>query len=123
MFFRSILNFLNKLLIILIFITLINTILLANEELKVIKVFPPKCTVLKDNNILLCPRIMEIELEFDNTEKQLVSCILLSEEEEILAYGENYITPPGGKMYLTIRQMRRKIHEMKLIASAKCTLK
>ena len=50
--------------------------------------------------------------------KKLINCILLSEESEILAFGENYIYPPLGKIYLTIKQNRRKIHEMKLIASA-----
>ena len=53
--------------------------------------------------------------------KQLISCILLSEEDEILAFGENILSYPGGKIYLTIREMRRKINEMKLIASSKCT--
>ena len=44
------------------------------------------------------------------------------EEEEILAFGENYIPYPGGKIYLTIREMRRKINEMKLIATSKCEI-
>ena len=37
-----------------------------------------------------------------------------------LKYGENYINPPMGKVYLTIREARRKINEMKLIATAEC---
>ena len=45
---------------------------------------------------------------------------VFSEEEEVLAFGENYINPPKGKIYLTIREARRKINEMKLIATAKC---
>jgi len=67
---------------------------------------------------------MEIEIKINNKNKnkQLVSCILLSEEDEILAFGENLLSYPGGKIYLTIREMRRKINEMKLIASSKCTI-
>ena len=93
----------------------------ANQDIIVKYIHPPKCTMLKDSKVLLCPRIMEIDLEIKNSiNKKLINCILISEEEEILAFGENYISPPGGKIYLTIRKMRRKIHEMKLIASAKC---
>ena len=96
----------------------------ANNEVEVVKVYPPKCTILLDSNTLLCPRIMEIEVKITgNKNKNLISCILLSEEEEILAFGENYIDSPGGKIFLTIREMRRKINEMKLIATSKCSIK
>ena len=95
----------------------------AIDEIEVIKIFPPKCTILKDSKTLLCPRIMEIEIKINNNKnQQLISCILLSEEDEILAFGENILSHPGGKIYLTIREMRRKINEMKLIASSKCTI-
>tara|TARA_B100000686_G_scaffold136347_1_gene143603 strand:- start:11977 stop:12357 length:381 start_codon:yes stop_codon:yes gene_type:complete len=95
----------------------------SSDQIEVIKIFPPKCTILKDSKTLLCPRIMEIEIRLNNNKKnQLISCILLSEEEEILAFGENILSYPGGRIYLTIREMRRKINEMKLIASSKCTL-
>ena len=87
----------------------------SDENIIVEHIYPPKCTMLEDSKVLLCPRVMEVD-----TEKQLINCILLSEESEILAFGENYIYPPLGKIYLTIKQNRRKIHEMKLIASAKC---
>jgi len=79
--------------------------------------------MLKDSKVLLCPRIMEVDVEIkynNNNNKKLINCILLSEEGEILAYGENFIIPPIGRIYLTIKQNRRKIHEMKLIASSKC---
>ena len=93
----------------------------AERDIIIKHLHPPKCTILKDSKVLLCPRIMEIEVGIDkNDNKQLINCLLFSEEEEILAYGENYVSPPGGKIYLTIRQARRKIHEMKLIASVKC---
>ena len=64
---------------------------------------------------------MEIDVQIENQKyKKLVNCIVFSEEEEVLAYGENYIYPPMGKVYLTIREARRKINEMKLIATAEC---
>mgnify|MGYP001211127726 CR=1 FL=1 len=95
----------------------------SSDQIEVIKIFPPKCTILKDSKTLLCPRIMEIEIKINNNKnQQLISCILLSEEDEILAFGENILSHPGGKIYLTIREMRRKINEMKLIASSKCTI-
>lgn len=91
------------------------------ENIVVKHIYPPKCTMLEDSKTLLCPRIMELAIEIKHeTKKKLINCLLLSEEGEILAFGENYITPPSGKIYLTIRQNRRKLHEMKLIASAKC---
>ena len=93
----------------------------AEQDILIKHIYPPKCTILKESKVLLCPRIMEVDLEIKNSiNKKLINCILISEEEEILAFGENYISPPGGKIYLTIRKMRRKIHEMKLIASVKC---
>ena len=96
----------------------------ANQDIIVTYIHPPKCTMLKDSKVLLCPRIMEVDVEIkynnSNNNKKLINCILLSEEGEILAYGENFIIPPIGRIYLTIKQNRRKIHEMKLIASSKC---
>ena len=77
--------------------------------------------MLKEKNGLLCPRIIEVEVAISgNLNKHLVRCTLFSEEEEVLAFGENYINPPMGKIYLTIREARRKINEMKLIATAEC---
>jgi hypothetical protein len=100
------------------------TNLKANQDIIVTYIYPPKCTMLKDSKVLLCPRIMEVDVEIkynnSNNNKKLINCILLSEEGEILAYGENFIIPPKGRIYLTIKQNRRKIHEMKLIASSKC---
>lgn len=128
MFIRSILIYkflLIKSIIFTCFISLIfSKNIYANDNLKVVKIFPPKCTILKDSNTLLCPRIMEIQVNIlkNNKQSYLISCILLSEEEEILAFGENYIPYPGGKIYLTIREMRRKINEMKLIATSKCEI-
>jgi len=93
----------------------------SDENIIVEHIYPPKCTMLEDSRVLLCPRVMEVDIKIKyDTEKKLINCILLSEESEILAFGENYIYPPLGKIYLTIKQNRRKIHEMKLIASAKC---
>jgi hypothetical protein len=64
---------------------------------------------------------MEIDVKIGNHKsKKLVNCIVFSEEEEVLAFGENYVYPPIGKVYLTIREARRKINEMKLIATAQC---
>ena len=100
------------------------TNLKASQDIIVTYIHPPKCTMLKDSKVLLCPRIMEVDVEIknnnNNKNKKLINCILLSEEGEILAYGENFIIPPIGRIYLTIKQNRRKIHEMKLIASSKC---
>ena len=113
MFFRS-------LLISLYFILNINQIY-AESNIIIEKLYPPKCSILKESNVLLCPRIMEIDVQIENHEfKKLVNCIVFSEEEEVLAFGENYIKPPIGKVYLTIREARRKINEMKLIATAEC---
>ena len=128
MLIRPLLNnliFKNKILLFFLFITLININIVNTEEnITVIKIYPPKCTVLKDSATLLCPRIMEIEVKIIKNTKTnyLISCIILSEEEEILAFGENYLSYPGGKIYLTIREMRRKINEMKLIAKSKCQI-
>jgi hypothetical protein len=107
----------------LVFITYINAINYTYAESDIIiKILrPPKCSILENSNVLLCPRIMEIDVEIgDHQSKKLVNCLLLSEEDEVLAFGENYISPPSGKIYLTIREARRKIHEMKLIATAEC---
>jgi len=123
MFIRSLLKISNINYVIIFLLNLIIAFYCkAEEEIKVVKIFPPKCTILKDSKTLLCPRIMEIEVKLNiKKNKQLISCILLSEEDEILAFGENFLSYPGGKIYLTIREMRRKINEMKLIASSKCT--
>jgi hypothetical protein len=44
---------------------------------------------LKEKNGLLCPRIIEVEVEITGEIKRhLVRCTLFSEEEEILAFGE-----------------------------------
>jgi len=113
MFFRSIL-------IVLYFITFINHAY-ANFDIVIINLYPPKCSILEESKVLLCPRIMEIDVDIGKQKyKKLVNCIVFSEEEEVLAFGENYIYPPRGKVYLTIREARRKIHEMKLIATAEC---
>ena len=113
MFFRS-------LLISLYIILNINQIY-ADSAIIIEKLYPPKCSILKESKVLLCPRIMEIVVQIENQEfKKLVNCIVFSEEEEVLAFGENYINPPMGKIYLTIREARRKINEMKLIATAEC---
>ena len=113
MFFRS-------LLISLYFILNINQIY-AESDIIIDKLYPPKCSILEESKVLLCPRIMEIYVQIEKQKsKRLVNCIVFSEEEEVLAYGENYIHPPTGKVYLTIREARRKINEMKLIATAEC---
>ena len=93
----------------------------AESDIIIEKLYPPKCSMLKESKVLLCPRIMEIYVQIKNQQyKKLVNCIVFSEEEEVLAFGENYIYPPMGKVYLTIREARRKINEMKLIATAEC---
>ena len=113
MFFRSLLIFLY-------IVSNINQIY-AESDIIIEKLFPPKCSILKESKVVLCPRIMEIDVQVQNQKyKKLVNCIVFSEEEEVLAYGENYIYPPIGKVYLTIREARRKINEMKLIATAEC---
>ena len=113
MFFRSIL-------IIILFFSMKNYTM-AESNIVINKLYPPKCSILEKSKVLLCPRIMEIDVEIgDQKIKKLVNCLVLSEEEEVLAFGENYIQPPKGKVYLTIREARRKIHEMKLIATAEC---
>ena len=113
MFFRFIL-------IILYYISSVNHTY-ANFDIAIEKLYPPKCSILKDSKVLLCPRIMEIDVKIGNHKsKKLVNCIVFSEEEEVLAFGENYVYPPIGKVYLTIREARRKINEMKLIATAQC---
>jgi len=113
MFFRSLLT--------IIFILNINNYVVAESNIVINKLYPPKCSILENSKVLLCPRIMEIDVEIGEQKyKKLVNCLVLSEEEEVLAFGENYIHPPRGKVYLTIREARRKIHEMKLIATAEC---
>ena len=93
----------------------------AESDIDIKKLYPPKCSMLKKSKVLLCPRIMEIDVHIGKQKnKKLVNCIVFSEEEEVLAFGENYINPPMGKVYLTIREARRKINEMKLIATAEC---
>ena len=105
---------------------LINYFLIINtayseNPIKVKTVYPPKCTLLKEKNGLLCPRIIEIEVEISgNLTKHLVRCTLFSEEEEILAFGESFLEKPGGKIYLTLRT-RTRIHGLTLIAGAKCS--
>ena len=105
---------------------LINYFLIINtayseNPIKVKTVYPPKCNLLKEKNGLLCPRIIEIEVEISgNLTKHLVRCTLFSEEEEILAFGESFIEKPGGKIYLTLRT-RTRIHGLTLIAGAKCS--
>ena len=93
----------------------------ADNPIKVKTVYPPKCTLLKEKNGLLCPRIIEVEVEIKgNVNKHLVRCTLFSEEEEILAFGESFLEKPGGKIYLTLRT-RTRIHGLTLIAGAKCS--
>ena len=105
---------------------LINYFLIINtafseSPIKVKTVYPPKCTLLKEKNGLLCPRIIEVEVAISgNLNKHLVRCTLFSEEEEILAFGESFIEKPGGKIYLTLRT-RTRIHGLTLIAGAKCS--
>lgn len=93
----------------------------ADENIIVKKVYPPKCTLLKETNGLLCPRIIEIEVQIEsNINKHLIRCTLFSEEEEILAFGEAFLLKPGGKIYLTLRT-RTRIHGLTLIAGARCS--
>lgn len=93
----------------------------ADNPIKVKTVYPPKCTLLKEKNGLLCPRIIEVEVEIaGDLNKHLVRCTLFSEEEEILAFGESFLEKPGGKIYLTLRT-RTRIHGLTLIAGAKCS--
>ena len=92
----------------------------ANDSVIVKRVYPPKCTLLKETNGLLCPRIIEIEVIINSEiDKHLVRCTLFSEEEEILAFGEAFVFKPGGKIYLTLRT-RARIHGITLIAGARC---
>ncbi len=100
---------------------IITNLAYANNPIKVKTVYPPKCTLLKEKNGLLCPRIIEVEVEIiSNINKHLVRCTLFSEEEEILAFGESFLEKPGGKIYLTLRT-RTRIHGLTLIAGAKCS--
>ena len=95
--------------------------LLSDQIIIVKKVHPPKCSLLKETNGLLCPRIMEIDVIINgNKDKHLVRCTLFSEEEEILAFGEAFINKPGGKLFLTLRT-RTRIHGLTLIAGSKCS--
>jgi len=92
----------------------------ANDSVIVKKIYPPKCTLLKETNGLLCPRIIEVEVIINSDiDKHLIRCTLFSEEEEILAFGEAFVFKPGGKLYLTIRT-RTRIHGITLIAGARC---
>ena len=94
---------------------------LSDHIVKVKKVYPPKCSLLKETNGLLCPRIMEIDVIINGDKnKHLVRCTLFSEEEEILAFGEAFVNKPGGKLFLTLRT-RTRIHGLTLIAGAKCS--
>mgnify|MGYP001300371651 FL=1 len=94
---------------------------LSKDIVKVKKVHPPKCLLLKETNGLLCPRIMEVDVTIrGEKEKHLVRCTLFSEEEEILAFGEAFIIKPEGKLFLTLRT-RTRIHGLTLIAGAKCS--
>ncbi|MDG2001028.1 MAG: hypothetical protein P8J46_04515 [Alphaproteobacteria bacterium] len=93
----------------------------AQNPIEVKTVYPPKCTLLKEKNGLLCPRIIEVEVKINSDiKKHLVRCTLFSEEEEILAFGESFLEKPGGKIYLTLRT-RTRIHGLTLIAGAKCS--
>ena len=92
----------------------------AKDKVIVKIVHPPKCSLIKETNSLLCPRILEIDVTVLGKDKHLVRCTLFSEEEEILAFGEGFINKPGGKLFLTLRT-RTRIHGMTLIAGAKCT--
>ena len=90
------------------------------KEITVKKIYPPKCTIIKETNSKLCPRIMELDIEIkSNKEKQLVRCILYSEEGEILAFGEAIMRKPGGRIYIELRE-RRRLHGVTLIAGADC---
>ena len=104
-----------------IFIVFFSNSVLSEQIVKVKKVYPPKCALLKETNGLLCPRIMEIDvIIMGDNEKHLIRCTLFSEEEEILAFGEAFINKPGGKLFLTLRT-RTRIHGLTLIAGAKCS--
>ena len=71
---------------------IITNLVYANNPIQVKTVYPPKCTLLKEKNGLLCPRIIEVEVEIiSNINKHLVRCTLFSEEEEILAFGESFL--------------------------------
>ena len=108
--------------IVIIFSNLIyNSVIYAEDSIIVKRIYPPKCTLLKETNGLLCPRIMEIEVFIkSNINKHLIRCTLFSEEEEILAFGESFLLKPGGRIYLTLRT-RARIHGITLIAGAKCS--
>jgi len=93
----------------------------AKDIITVKRVYPPKCTLLKETNGLLCPRIIEVEVIINSDiNKHLVRCTLFSEEEEILAFGEAFLFKPGGKIYVTLRT-RTRIHGLTLIAGARCS--
>ena len=90
------------------------------KEITVKKIYPPKCTIIKETNSKLCPRIMELDIEIKGEDKKkLIRCILYSEEGEILAFGEAVMRKPGGLIYIELRE-RRRIHGITLIAGAKC---
>ena len=109
-----------KVLIFLLIIMINPFVTYAKDNVIVKTVHPPKCSLIKETNSLLCPRILEINVTVYGKDKHLVRCTLFSEEEEILAFGEGFINKPGGKLFLTLRT-RSRIHGMTLIAGAKCS--
>jgi len=103
-----------------IIFSIIYSKLCISNEIIVKKIYPPKCAVLKETKGKLCPRIMELDIEIKSKyEKQLVRCLLFSEEGEILAFGEAVMRKPGGRIYIELRE-RRRVHGITLIAGAKC---
>jgi len=111
----------NVLIIIFLINIFFNSYSYAENSIIVKKIFPPKCTVLKETNGLLCPRIIEVEVDIkSDIDKHLIRCTLFSEEEEILAFGESFLLKPGGRIYLTLRT-RARIHGITLIAGARCS--
>ena len=81
----------------------------SENPIKVKTVYPPKCTLLKEKNGLLCPRIIEIEVEiYGNLNKHLVRCTLFSEEEEILALEQDAEVAEEKK---ALRDAVRKLSE------------
>ena len=73
MFFRS-------LLISLYFILNINQIY-AESDIIIEKLYPPKCSILKESKVLLCPRIMEIDVKIEKEKyKKFDNWLVFSEE-------------------------------------------
>ena len=58
MFFRFILTIL--------YYVLLSNHTFANFDITIEKLYPPKCSILKDSKVLLCPRIMEIDVKIGN---------------------------------------------------------